>query len=94
MLRRVGPARSHDARVYEPMSSMTRPGPGEPFGGRGNERPLGKVREMAEREHILSILRLTDGRRGQAAHILGISRKTLWKKLKDYGIHWPDVTEP
>ncbi len=53
------------------------------------ERPLGKVRADAEREHILSILEMTHGRRGEAAQILGISRKTLWKKLKDYDVSWP-----
>ncbi len=52
----------------------------------GQGRPLGKVREEAEREHILSILHLTDGKRGEAAQILGISRKTLWKKLKQLGL--------
>lgn len=52
-------------------------------------RPLEKVREQAEREHILSVLQLADGNRGQAARILGISRKTLWKKLKHLGVAWP-----
>jgi DNA-binding NtrC family response regulator len=52
----------------------------------GQGRPLEKVREEAEREHILSVLQLTDGKRGEAAHILGISRKTLWKKLKHLGL--------
>lgn len=55
---------------------------------------LGKVREEAERTHILSVLGMTEGNRGQAARILGISRKTLWKKLKQLGVSWPlDVTE-
>ncbi len=53
------------------------------------EQPLGKVREEAERAHILSVLRITDGNRGQAARILGVSRKTLWKKLKQLGVSWP-----
>ena len=58
------------------------------------EQPLGKVREQAEREHIISVLRLTGGNRVQAARILGISRKTLWKKLKHLGVSWPlDATE-
>lgn len=57
-------------------------------------QPLGKVREQAEREHIISVLRLTEGNRVQAARILGISRKTLWKKLKHLGVSWPlDATE-
>jgi DNA-binding NtrC family response regulator len=55
---------------------------------------LGKVREEAERTHILSVLRMTEGNRGQAARILGVSRKTLWKKLKQLGVSWPlDATE-
>jgi DNA-binding NtrC family response regulator len=59
------------------------------------ERPLGIVRAEAEREHILAVLRVTEGHREQAARILGISRKTLWKKLKQLGIARPpsrDVT--
>ncbi len=57
------------------------------------DRPLGKVREEAEREHILSVLRLTEGHRARAARILGISRKTLWKKLKRLGIARPPMGE-
>ena len=57
-------------------------------------QPLEKVREEAERQHILSILRLTIGNRAQAARLLGISRKTLWKKMKQLGARYPsDVTE-
>ncbi len=53
------------------------------------EQSLGKVREQAEREHILSVLQLTGGNRIRAARVLGISRKTLWKKLKHLGVSWP-----
>jgi transcriptional regulator of acetoin/glycerol metabolism len=50
--------------------------------------------ERAERKYIISILKLTNGNRIQAARILGISRKTLWKKLKRLGVSWPpDVTQ-
>jgi DNA-binding NtrC family response regulator len=57
-------------------------------------QPLEKVREEAERQHILSILRLTNGNRAQAARLLGISRKTLWKKMKHLGTRYPsEVTE-
>ena len=62
--------------------------------GKTEDQSLGKVRADAEREHILSVLRLTEGNRLQAARILGISRKTLWKKLKQLGVSWPlDATE-
>jgi DNA-binding NtrC family response regulator len=40
----------------------------------------------AEREHIIEILKTTGGHRAQAAMILGISRKSLWEKLRDYNI--------
>ena len=60
----------------------------------GEGQPLEKVREEAERQHILAILRLTSGNRAQAARLLGLSRKTLWKKMKHLGARYPsDVTE-
>lgn len=40
----------------------------------------------AEKEHIIRILRITKGNRTRAAEMLGISRKTLWEKMKEYGI--------
>jgi DNA-binding NtrC family response regulator len=39
-----------------------------------------------ERMKILKALKDSDGRKIEAANMLGISRKVLWKKLKDYGI--------
>lgn len=39
-----------------------------------------------EREMIKRALKDTGGRKGDAARRLGISRKVLWKKMKDYGI--------
>lgn len=53
------------------------------------EKPLSLVREEAEREHILSVLQRTKGNRARTARILGISRKTLWKKLKRLGADSP-----
>jgi len=40
----------------------------------------------AEREHIREVLRLTGGHKAQAAVLLGISRKNLWEKLRDYNM--------
>jgi DNA-binding NtrC family response regulator len=42
--------------------------------------------EQYEREHILRTLELAGGERNRAAEILGTSRKTLWKKMKKYGL--------
>ncbi len=39
-----------------------------------------------EKEHILSVLRDTAGHRGKAAEVLGIDPKTLYRRLKDYGV--------
>lgn len=43
------------------------------------------LREL-EREHILRTLAFTRGHQGQAAELLGISRKSLWEKRRRYDI--------
>ncbi len=47
---------------------------------------LREVLQAAERAHIERVLRITQGRRLQAADLLGISRKVLWEKIRDHGI--------
>ena len=42
--------------------------------------------EQMEREHIARALRATDGHRGHAARMLGISERNLYRKLKEYGL--------
>ena len=41
--------------------------------------------EDVERQHILRVLRAVGGHRTQAAKILGLDRKTLYRKLEGYG---------
>ncbi len=51
--------------------------------------PLVTLREVvraSEEKHIRRVLKATDGHRANAAKVLGISRKNLWEKMKDYGI--------
>ncbi|MCA8956206.1 MAG: sigma-54-dependent Fis family transcriptional regulator [Planctomycetes bacterium] len=48
--------------------------------------PLREVLVDAERRHIEKVLKSVGGHRTKAAGVLGISRKVLWEKLKDYGI--------
>ncbi|MCK6551674.1 hypothetical protein L6R52_37925, partial [Myxococcota bacterium] len=43
------------------------------------------VREF-EREYLLRTLHKAGGQKQRAAEMLGISRKTLWVKIKQYGI--------
>ena len=40
--------------------------------------------EQLEREHIMRVLDETDGNRERAAAILGISSRTLYRKLREY----------
>ena len=61
---------------------------------RAEGQPLEEVRNEAERQHIRAVLRLTNGNRARAARVLGISRKTLWKKMKHLGLRYDSgVTE-
>ena len=52
--------------------------------------PLGIKRskrlEEMEKEHILHTLKMHSGHRSKTARSLGIDRKTLWMKMKKYGI--------
>ena len=47
---------------------------------------LSHVTAKVEKEYIIKILKTTDGNKTRAAEILGISRKTLWEKLKSHNI--------
>ena len=49
--------------------------------------PEGKALALVEREAVLAMLQITNGNRSAAARILGISRPTLARKLREYGIH-------
>jgi transcriptional regulator with PAS, ATPase and Fis domain len=42
--------------------------------------------EAMERAHIDRALKQTNGHRGQAAHMLGISERNLYRKLREYGL--------
>jgi len=42
--------------------------------------------DVAEREHILRVLQNCNGRKLEAARLLGINKTTLWRKMKRYGI--------
>ena len=42
--------------------------------------------EDMEKEYILRVLKDANGNQSKASHVLGIDRKTLYLKLKKYGI--------
>ncbi len=73
----VAPGDLPDALRYAPpVEKNADPGP----------TPLLSLREM-EKEMILRTLEESAGNRTHAAEILGISRRTLQNKLKEYGIN-------
>jgi DNA-binding NtrC family response regulator len=49
-------------------------------------RLLSAVRDDAERRHILAVLERTGGQVKKAADLLGISRTTLWEKMRRLGV--------
>jgi transcriptional regulator with PAS, ATPase and Fis domain len=61
-------------------------------GGREGDaiEPLGTAREDAEKRHIQRALVMTGGAIIPAAKALGISRTTLWEKMKRYELAGPD----
>jgi DNA-binding NtrC family response regulator len=42
-----------------------------------------------ERRHILGALERTEWHQGQAAQLLGISAKTLYRKIREFGFSRP-----
>jgi len=46
--------------------------------------------EEMERRHILWVLRQTDNHQSRAAQILGIGRRTLYRKIRQYGLDLPE----
>ena len=46
----------------------------------------GLTMEQVEKEHIRSTLEMTEGNREAASKILGIGERTLYRKIKDYGL--------
>jgi DNA-binding NtrC family response regulator len=49
-------------------------------------RPLSMAVKEFEHEYLVRAIRAAGGRRGRAAEMLGISRKSLWEKLRQHGI--------
>jgi DNA-binding NtrC family response regulator len=55
----------------------------------GEVRPLREVLRATEVAHIRRALEATGGHRSQTADLLGISRKVLWEKMRDFDIAAP-----
>ncbi len=70
--------------TVENLPQEIRPAASDPIGGLGNL--VGISLEQAERELIRNTLKQTGGNREQAAKILGIGERTLYRKIKEYGL--------
>jgi two-component system C4-dicarboxylate transport response regulator DctD len=55
-------------------------------GGTTVVQPLGEAVRAFEREYLARVLARSKSKRGELAEALGISRKTLWEKVRAYGI--------
>jgi len=71
------------AKEHLLRSRGDKPAPG-PAGG--TVRTLKEAGAAAEKDAILAALRLTGGHRARAAKVLGISRKSLWEKMRHHAI--------
>ncbi len=61
-------------------------------GAEVNEMPtLNEVRDLAERRHIKQALERTGGQIAMAAELLGVSRTTLWEKMRKLGLSAKDA---
>jgi DNA-binding NtrC family response regulator len=56
-------------------------------------QPLAAAIKEFERQHLLRALAAVGGRRSAAAELLGISRKSLWEKLRDHGISGAELSD-
>ena len=55
-------------------------------GGSGPSSLIGRPLEEVEKYYVAECLRMTDGNREEAARMLGIGERTLYRKIKEYGI--------
>jgi two-component system response regulator HydG len=68
----------------ESLPREIRPAGAEPAAGMNNL--VGISIEQAEKELIRNTLKMVNGNREQAAKILGIGERTLYRKIKEYGL--------
>ncbi len=57
-----------------------------PPAGRGLDHLIGQPLDAYEKHAIVETLKLTNGNREEAARILGIGARTLYRKLEKYEI--------
>jgi DNA-binding NtrC family response regulator len=73
------------AEFIAPAASSTSPPRAEVTNGNEVTIQVGTSLDVAERALIMATLRALDGSKSKAAHVLGISLKTLYNRLHAYG---------
>ena len=71
-----GAVKTEETAAPQASAAATRPG-----------TPLADVRDAAEKAHIIAALAQAEGSTSAAATSLGISRSTLWEKMRRLGIN-------
>ncbi|MFN0051897.1 MAG: sigma-54-dependent transcriptional regulator [Planctomycetales bacterium] len=56
------------------------------FEGQGSDSLVGRPLEEVEKYYIMKALELADGKRDEAAVMLGIGERTLYRKIKEWGL--------
>jgi transcriptional regulator with PAS, ATPase and Fis domain len=79
---------SHSPAAAASPGPATRPATGEP-----TSHPPASLLEL-EKRAIREALEYTKGDRGLAAHLLGIGRTTLYRKIKEYEGQTPRISTP
>ncbi len=70
--------------LTEDLQSVSSLGSGE--AGGGMDSLVGRPFDEIEKHYIAETLKLTNGNREEAAKLLGIGERTLYRKLKEYGL--------
>ena len=52
----------------------------------GSDSLIGRPLNEVERYYIHRALELTEGKREEAAQLLGMGERTLYRKIKEYGL--------
>jgi PAS domain S-box-containing protein len=77
-----------EAAVIQCRGTVIQPGdlPPEIFGRLANIQPGSAITGTDDRQRLLQALKQTSGNRAAAARLLGISRPTLYRRLKELGL--------
>jgi DNA-binding NtrC family response regulator len=73
------------AEFAAPIAAATSPPRADVCAGNEVRIQVGTSLDVAERALIMATLRALDGSKSKAAHVLGISLKTLYNRLHAYG---------